>query len=128
MEIVDGILIASYTKGLHMDLNKAKEAVQARLDYQGDILIPCCVDTTGIISTTKEAREYLGKEGSKGVAVAGLLSNSPFTRTIGNFYLKVTKPTTPTKLFKTQDKALEWLKEFRLNISLDELQEELELI
>ena len=128
IEIIDGILFACYNKGIHMDLATAKEAVQARLDYQGDILIPCCVDTTGIISTTKEAREFLGKEGSKGVAVAGLLSNSPFTRTIGNFYLKVTKPTTPTRLFKTREQAVEWLKEFRINISLDELQEELELI
>ena len=89
--------------------------------------LPCFVDATGIKSVTREAREYLGNEGSELVSVAGLLSHSPVSRTIGNFYLKITKPTIPTKIFTCENDAIKWLKRnhrYEENILEEEVLEE----
>lgn len=111
IEIKEGVVLAVYKQGIEVNLEIAKQAVQTRLDYQIDVDLPCFVDATGIKSVTREARQYLGKQGSELVTFAGLLSHSPVGRTIGNFYMNITKPTIPTKFFKSEESAIKWLKE-----------------
>lgn len=111
IEIKDGVVLAVYRQGIEVNLEVAIQAVKTRLDYQIDINLPCFVDATGIKSVTKDAREYLGKQGSELVTFAGLLSHSPVGRTIGNCYMNITKPTIPTKFFKSKESAIKWLKE-----------------
>jgi hypothetical protein len=63
-------------------------------------------------SADKDARNYLAKEGSsytKGVAV---MVDSPMSKIIGNIYLGLNKPTTPTRLFTDKNEAVEFLKQF----------------
>lgn len=112
IEVVNGILIATYKEETHVDLEVAKKVVETRLNYQPNIVMPGYADIRGIVSMTKDAREYLAKNGSERVIAAGLLSTSTFNRVIGNFYLYVNQPDIPTKLFKTQESAIDWLKKF----------------
>lgn len=110
-EIVNGILIAHYTNG-NIDLEMAKQIVIERLTYQNGKKYPVMVYANDIISITKEARDYFASEGNEGMLAIGAIMPSTFNRMIGNFYLKVSKPTVSTLLFSTEAEAIKWLQEF----------------
>ncbi len=65
-------------------------------------------------SVSKEARAYTAnvKRDGKHIAEA-LLVNSTAQKLVGNFYINVNKPQIPTKIFSSEEKALEWLNSFR---------------
>lgn len=117
IEIINGIFIATYKEETHVTLEVAKKVVQTRLDYQPNIVMPGYADIRGIVSMTKDAREYLALHGSERILAAGLLSTSTFNRVIGNFYLYVNKPVIPTRLFKNKKNAIHWLQQFTSKIN-----------
>ena len=41
-----------------------------------------------------------------------LLTSSPVSKTIGNFFMGLNKPLSPTRLFTNSDKAIQWLHTF----------------
>jgi len=59
-----------------------------------------------------EARELGASDKLEGDRVAtALVAKSLPYKLIGNFYLQFNKPTSTTKMFKTRDAALDWLRE-----------------
>ena len=60
----------------------------------------------------KAARDFLAKEGSSYTKGVAIIVDSPMTKIIGNFYLGLNKPTTPTKMFTDKEGALEYLSQF----------------
>lgn len=72
------------------------------------------IDQRNIRSMTREAQEA-GKEGAdkrptRGVAI---LIGSPIAVIIANFFIIFGRPHYPTKLFTTEQAALEWFEELR---------------
>ncbi len=47
----------------------------------------------------------------------GLVVPSPLSRAIGSFFIGLSKPAMPTRLFKTVDDALQWLRSLRAEAS-----------
>jgi len=71
------------------------------------------IDITGIVEITKESRDYFANERTASIQRAtALLISSPVNRIIGNFFMGLNKPLTPTKLFTDHQKAIKWLKTF----------------
>ncbi len=71
------------------------------------------IDLRAIKSITREARTYFaGNEAGELAEACAILIGSAGSRVIGNFFLGLNKPTFPTRLFSSEDKALAWLKEF----------------
>ena len=61
----------------------------------------------------KEAREFGASPAGNKYTIAGaLVVKSLAQKILGNAYIKVNKPTTPTALFNDEGKAIEWLKTF----------------
>lgn len=82
----------------------------------GEKEYPALVDSSGVKSFTKEARDYLSSDvGRIGVKATAIIAAGYMGSTIANFFLKVTvgKPIVPTKLFSDRKKALAWLGKFR---------------
>ena len=68
------------------------------------------IDMTAITEISKEARDYFANERTASIQRAtALLINSPVSRVIGNFFMGLNKPITPTRLFTDPDKAIQWL-------------------
>ncbi|MFT4600531.1 MAG: hypothetical protein ACI857_000705 [Arenicella sp.] len=65
------------------------------------------VDAGGVKPITKKAREHFAGRGrsSKCLSIAILL-DSPLNRMGANFYMGVSKPDLPVKLFNSQNKAI----------------------
>jgi hypothetical protein len=107
-----GIVFFVYKPNTSIDLAAAKKIVNDRIDFQQQVDYPIFCDIRSMKNADKAARDFLAKEGSsytKGVAV---IVDSPMTKIIGNFYLGLNKPTSPTKMFTEREDALEYLKQF----------------
>lgn len=110
--IEDGILFGEYEQNLNIDLHSAKQIVKDRITFCRGKDYPHVLLITGIKNTSKEARDYFSTEGIANMKSMALLTNSPISRTIGNFFLFFNKPKVPTKLFTSRDEAIEWSKGF----------------
>jgi hypothetical protein len=112
-EIKESILIASYKKGLKINLDIAKEIVNRRLVFTNQQTVPVMILNQGVVSIEKEARDFLSStDGIRGVKAAAIVLKTPFGSFLGNFLISVTKPAIPAKIFSTEEAAMQWLKKF----------------
>jgi hypothetical protein len=107
--IEDGILYFIYKQGVKIDLQAAKTIVADRIMLQNGRSYPVFCDMRGIKDSDKAARDYLAKEGSTLVKAVGVFIESPVTKIMGNFYLSINQPITPTRMFTDRSQALEYL-------------------
>lgn len=71
------------------------------------------VDMKKVTDVSKEARDYFANERTSSIQLAtALLIGSPVSRIIGNFFLEMSKPICPTKMFTKMDNAIKWLQTF----------------
>ena len=91
----------------------AKENVDAQesiRDGLNKVKTRVLIDMTAITEISKEARDYFANERTASIQRAtALLISSPVSRVIGNFFMGLNKPITPTRLFTDPDKAIQWL-------------------
>ncbi|MFZ6009124.1 MAG: hypothetical protein ACOYXT_02155 [Bacteroidota bacterium] len=107
--VENGILFFVYKQGVTLDVEAAKRIVADRVKAQKNVSYPVFCDMRGIKDIDKNARDYLAKEGSQLVKAVGVLIESPVTKIMGNFYLKINQPLTPTRMFTDKNNALEFL-------------------
>lgn len=113
IELKEGILIVRYLPK-KIDLKAAKLIVAARKAFSGNRSLPGLADTRKITSVTRDAREYLSSaEAIEGVVAGAILSGSSFNAFIANFFVKVTKPRIPTRIFTREQDALKWLEQYK---------------
>jgi len=74
---------------------------------------PLLVDAREVRSMSKEARKYfsIGGRDTKITSFA-IMVKSPLSRVIGNFFIRLNRPTVPAKLFDNESHAVHWLKTF----------------
>ncbi len=91
----------------------AKENVDAQesiRDGLNRVKTRVLIDMTAIAEISKEARDYFANERTASIQRAtALLISSPVSRVIGNFFMGLNKPITPTRLFTDPQKAIQWL-------------------
>ena len=107
----DGIARTKVKPDLEISLEYAIENTKVVTSFYTDKKFPILIDSRGIKSMSREAREHfsaLGRE-SKTNAL-GIVIKSAVSRVIGNFFLGLNKPAVPTRLFDNENEALEWLK------------------
>ena len=71
-------------------------------------------DIRNMVTASSEARDFgTGKEYTDAVKAIGLIVRSVSSRVIGSFFIGLNKPSYPTKLFTSEEKAINWLKGFK---------------
>ncbi len=110
-EIVWGELFGDQVTG-----KLARENVDAQERVRDDLnkaKIRVLIDMTSVTEMSKEARDYFANERTASIQRAtALLIGSPVSRVIGNFFMGLNKPISPTKLFTDPGKAIQWLHTF----------------
>jgi len=113
-ELVDDILILTYNADLEITLDIAREVVRSRLEFTGSRAYPLLILDDGVKSMSKEARDYFSSDaGTEGVKAGAMLLKSVFSTFLVNFFLKVTQPKIPAKIFTEKAKAIEWLEQYK---------------
>jgi hypothetical protein len=71
------------------------------------------VDGRVNLSVSREARNFAAqsKENSASIASAMIITSTA-NKLIGNFYINVNRPDIPTRIFSSEEKAVEWLEGF----------------
>ncbi len=106
------IVVASIKLDL-VDLKIAKESVNERIAMLGNVSYPLLINIKSVKTVTKEARDFLAsEEGCKGVKAASILIDSVIGSMIGNFFIRISKPLVPTRLFTNEEEAKKWLSRF----------------
>lgn len=111
-EIIEGIVLSTLKVDL-TDLDLMKSIVETRLKLTETLEpYPFIVNIKNVKESKKEVRDFLASQkAAEHIVCTAILINSMLTATIGNFYLRLSKPPVPTKLFTTEEDAVEWLKE-----------------
>ena len=110
--ITNGVLIFEYKPNTILDLVAAQHIVADRIHFQNEKSFPVLCDVRGILSTDKSGRDYLAQSGSVLTKAVALIVHQKVSLTISNFYLRISKPTVPTKLFNNKDDALAYLEQY----------------
>ena len=109
--IKDEILYCLYKNNKILDIKCAKQIVKDRIDLQNGKTYKALVYPPKPKFTTKQGRNYLSEEGSKGIsAVSIILNQNIFVRSLVNWFLNYENPDVPYKAHNSEEEALEWLK------------------
>jgi hypothetical protein len=107
----DGIARIIHVAGTEVTLEDAKETMAAYLRLNKGKRLPLFVDTKAMKSMSRETRKYYaGEEAAKVASAAAIIVGTPVSRVLGNFYIGLSNPHLPSRLFSSEDEALEWLK------------------
>ena len=110
--IVHGILYFEYKPETVISLAVARKVVSDRIQFQNEIIYPVLCDIRGVKDSDKAGRDYLAQSGSILTKAVAILGNPQVSETMGDFYLKVNKPTIPTSFFTDEEHALAFLKTY----------------
>lgn len=113
MCIEDGILHCKLLPNSEINLVDAKEIVNQTLKLCHGKNIPILGDLSEAKYISIESRKYLsGQEANKAASSLAIIANTMVGKIIGNFLIGLNKPSYPVKLFTSEEKALDWLKQF----------------
>lgn len=109
----DGIVRTKVKAGSEVKLEHAQENSIVVNSFYVDTKYPLLIDARGIKSMTREARTFFTTNGRKTNTLAfAIIIDSSVSKAVGNFFLGISKPNVPTKLFLNEVDALEWLNKF----------------
>lgn len=109
----DGICRTVTKDQAEIDLVAALENTEAVCSFYAGKKFPLLVDSRNIRSMSREARMHLSTNGRETrINSFAVLVKSPLSRVIGNFFMGISRPPVPARLFDNEANAIEWLKQF----------------
>jgi len=110
----DGIVRIIHIPNAEVTLKDAQETMAAYLTINQGKRRPLFIDTRTMRSIAREARHYYaGTEAASVASACAILVGTPVSEVLGNFYIGLSNPHLPSRLFTSDDEALAWLKEYR---------------
>lgn len=108
----DGTVVLRFFAGTHVTLKETPEVVRAQIGAARGGKRPTLADLRGIASSERGARELAaGPEIAAVTLRMAMLVGNPVSRILGNFFLRVTRPAYPARIFTDEASARRWLSE-----------------
>lgn len=109
----DGICRVVLQPYVVVGLAEMQENLAAQKKVIGKGKGPVLVDMRAINNSTHEAREFgAGEEFNQVVTAVAIIENTRVGEILGNLFINFSNPLFPTNMFTSEEKAVEWLKEF----------------
>jgi len=103
--------------GVELDVEDGYELRRNFLIFSKGNKFAVLTDASSFFSTTNELRELLAsKEFTDKRFATAIVTQSMASKIIGNFFIRVNKPASPTKLFSNEEEAFQWLKHMGLSL------------
>ena len=113
----DGYIIAVGSNHQLHTLAHAVENTELIARIRGNVRRPFLIDMSKVKSMSKEAREYYaGPEPKKNITAVAILTTSLVGKAVANFFLLLTKPSVPTRMFTDFEEARKWLQQYKETI------------
>jgi hypothetical protein len=115
LEAEPDLLLIVPLEGTMDNARDARENVTFFHNYARSLGRPCgcVVIMTNMLSQEAEARRAYGEIDPRLFFAAALVVESALSRALGSFFIGLSRPVVPTKLFDSVENALEWLKTMR---------------
>lgn len=114
IEMVDGLIFIKFKRSIRIDYDLAYQLIETRKQLSSSSQCLMLFDGNGVNNVTKEARDFLAsKEATDGLIAGAFVINSPLATVLCNFFLKISKPQRPSKLFTSHTDAIKWLRAFK---------------
>jgi len=108
----NGIVIQTFKLDT-LDLKTTQKLVEDRIKAFGDISYPLIANIRSLKHSSKKAREFFASDkGCERLIAAALIVDSPLGSMIGNFFVKITDPVIPAKVFSNVAEAKRWLEQY----------------
>jgi hypothetical protein len=109
----DGIVLVNVKANQDIDVMHVKEVVGVLEENYENKKFPLLIITGEYTLPTPEARAYIATAESDPYACAeAYVVKSLSQKLVGNVYLSFNKPARPTRIFTSEDKAIDWLQQF----------------
>jgi hypothetical protein len=109
----DGICRIIHVPDAEVTLEDAQETMAAYKKIYNGRKLPLLIDTKTMRSLSREARHYYaGEEAASCASAAAIIVGTPVSKVLGNFYIGLSNPHLPSRLFTSEEEALTWLKGF----------------
>ena len=106
--LVDDWLVRfDWTEGATISSSDAQAVLDAAATLTGNVARPVLVDLRNVAAVERVARKMFAS--TPATSRQALLVGSPLSRTLGNFFLALNRPTMPVKLFDDEAAAIAWL-------------------
>lgn len=114
LELRSDYLYIAFKEDAVVELEHVIENKKARERIQRGKKMLVLGDIRKVWSVTKEAQDYLSSKEVTDLNIAmAILTKSLTTVLLANFFITFNKPAVPTKLFKSEEKAIKWLRSFK---------------
>jgi hypothetical protein len=99
------------------ELHSLDQAIENHRIISGLVLgvrRPFLIDMSKVKSMSREAREfYAGPVPTQSLLATAIVTNSNIGKIVANFFIGLTKPSMPTRMFTDYETALEWLEQYK---------------
>lgn len=110
----DGIARTKVKLNSEITIEDAKENAHVVNGLRTKGVFPIIVDTVGIKSMDKEARDFFAiRDRDSKVNSIAIIRDSHIGNMIANFFIGLNKPAVPVKLFNNEQDALVWCQKFK---------------
>jgi hypothetical protein len=110
----DGIVMAvAFPQETH-SLQDAIENHTIIADIINGVRRPFLIDMSRVKSMSREARAfYAGEVPPKALTAVAIVTNSNIGKIVANFFIGLTKPSLPTRMFTDYETAIGWLEQYK---------------
>ena len=108
----DGTLVLRFDAECRLTESGTKEMADAHVELADGSARLVLADVRGLISADRGSRQIAsGPNVTRATSRLAILVGNPVTRVLGNFFLKVSTPKYPTRIFNDETSARAWLRE-----------------
>jgi hypothetical protein len=107
----DGIVQFVWVPRVQINLEDALESTKAMAELSRGRRSPLFVDARDAGQMDRPSRAEFARRGDI-VSAVGLTTGTALSRMMANFFIGVSKPIVPTRLFETEQAAVAWLTDF----------------
>ena len=111
--INDGILFSEHKRSVLYGVEESKAIIEMRHEISNNTPQYWCYHLGSIRSTSNEGQKYIDEHGQDFIAACGVVVNSFMAKFLIEAFITVKKPRVPMKIFKSEEKAVLWLKEMK---------------
>ncbi len=108
----DGIFEVIFFDDGEITLEQSKKLVELEGELSEGRKLPALHIMGKYTEIGEGVKEYSAKEGTAFTSAEAYVISSLAHRIIGNFYLRIVRPSVPTRLFNTKENALTWLRTY----------------
>lgn len=118
-----GIIRVNYLTGSVIDVPEKKELFKAYQEITNDVKSLFIFKAQNNVNFTKEAKKYsIRIEPLQPFMAIAVIADNLAYQILADFYFKIYKPKVAYKVFKSEEKAIEWLLTYQKNFNNGEIQ------